>query len=516
MVVDDDQDVRHVISSLLNLEFETVEAKNSLDALERLDRYEPDVLLVEANMPIMNGIALSGAIRRNPDYKEIPVFYLSNSTAQDLRESALSSGAIGFMEKPFQGSKLIESLKSGIQNGLTKPRSKDFTVDELLSFESITEFSDIHKEGLNWGGLKQPAKPGEKKPADKKRRVFGKKASKEVENAPALKGKDATDIGLPPAPVPEYKAFSQKQSEEKKREREEQNLKSGDEETRPALNRGDILERSADSEPADKKSKPSERPLSKQPSKPPSSQVVQNKAEPEQRKERVSSSSELSPAEILARRRMRGLSGIRKSADKGSLPRIMVLIDKPDQLQTYHGAIRGLGEFLPLEDPVEAIELIARFQPDLIVLSIVEQQYNGLQIAQMLKSNPRLANTEVLFVQNAWCEEKHLTAARNLTRNPMLHLPLMKQQIITTVKSIISKPGFEVTEKTLSYGIYVKEVIRAAEEERQKENKAKEKEAYADHMHSLVKFMATELKDYKEPQGYDELKGPGNKVHKVN
>ena len=49
MVVDDDADVRFVVSSLLGLEFETTQALNGLDALEKIERYEPDLQIGRAS-----------------------------------------------------------------------------------------------------------------------------------------------------------------------------------------------------------------------------------------------------------------------------------------------------------------------------------------------------------------------------------------------------------------------------------------------------------------------------------
>jgi CheY-like chemotaxis protein len=175
-----------------------------------------------------------------------------------------------------------------------------------------------------------------------------------------------------------------------------------------------------------------------------------------------------------------------------------------------------LAEFLPLEDPVEAVELIARFQPDVVMMGIREQRYTGLQVAQMMQSNPRLSHIEVVFVQGPFVESSHLATARRLTPNPVVRPPFQVEEVKRTLQAVFGKPNFRVREKNVSYGAYVTEVLKKAEEGRARENKKLEKESYKDNAQTLASFMARELKDYKEPAGHEDLKGVGNKIHHVN
>jgi len=217
---------------------------------------------------------------------------------------------------------------------------------------------------------------------------------------------------------------------------------------------------------------------------------------------------------ILARAGIKSESATGKSA-AALKPRVLVICDYPAQLETFNDALRGIAEFLPLEDPVEAIALIARFQPDVVVMSIVERKYSGLQIAQMLKSNNRLAHIEVVFIQNTYCEPPLVSRAGQMSGNQVLRIPLMAERVRLVLSEVFQKPGFTVREKGVPYGAYVTEVIKAAEAERAKQRKHLEKQAFNDQFHTLASFMAKELKDYKEPAGFDELKGIGAKSHRV-
>lgn len=197
-------------------------------------------------------------------------------------------------------------------------------------------------------------------------------------------------------------------------------------------------------------------------------------------------------------------------------PRVLVIIDHPNQLETCHQALKAMAEFLPLEDPVEAVELIARFQPDVVMMGIREQRYTGLQVASMIQSNPRLSHIEIVFVQGPFVESGHLAAARRITANPLVRPPFQVEEVRRAVQEVCNKPNFRVREKNVGYGVYVTEVLKRAESYRAMENKKLEKESYRENAQTLASFMARELKDYKEPVGYEELKGVGNKIHRVN
>lgn len=180
------------------------------------------------------------------------------------------------------------------------------------------------------------------------------------------------------------------------------------------------------------------------------------------------------------------------------LPRVLVMVSLPEELACAAEGLRGVAEFLPLEDPVEAIEIIARFQPDIVYLSVRNEQYSGLEIAKMLRENPRLSTTELVFIVGGMMTPPEFNAARRLTQNEILPIPLTAQMIRKAFDAIARRPGFSPREKSLGYGVYVKEVIRRADEDRHLRNRAIEREMIMRRSVNLVSFMANELKDYKD------------------
>lgn len=529
MVVDDDEDVRFVVTTLLGIEFETVQAQNGLDAIEKIERSQPDLLLLDINMPIMNGIQCCRAIQRNPEFSDLPVFFLSAASNPAVREEALQVGGRAFFDKPFESSKLIEDLKAWLRSEGKPAREKRYTVDQISAIDATPLLAaEEQDEDEPLGSFElETSRPADLKALQREldgdhsggrtRRVFGKQKPAPPPPAPAAPAPsdDDSQVVLPPPPKPDYQRISQSFQKQpilygRKKEEEEKKAEPPPRAT-PAPPRDygvpPELQKAAPPPPVAPPPPPANRemrptaPPPRRPTPPPAPLAPEKPAE-------------LSPAEILAQRRLAALGKSRSSATRK--PRILVLIDQREQLAIYHGALRGLAEFLPLEDPVEAIELIARFQPDLVIAAIIEKAYSGLQLAGMMRGNRRLAHIETIFVQGPWVESKHLAAARTLSKNRIIQLPLSEDRIRDAVSEVVGRPGFQVREKSLKYGEYVNEVIRAAEAEREEQNKALQKQSYRDRHASLRQFMASELKDYKEPEGYDELKGIGRKVHSID
>jgi CheY-like chemotaxis protein len=136
MVVDDDADVRFVVTSLLSLDFETVQATNGLDALEKFERYEPDLLLLDVTMPIMNGFQCCRAVRKREDYTDLPVFFLSAMSDPKVLAEAKESGATDYVEKPFDTKALIDRIREHLYGQRIPPRMKLFTMREIEKIDA--------------------------------------------------------------------------------------------------------------------------------------------------------------------------------------------------------------------------------------------------------------------------------------------------------------------------------------------------------------------------------------------
>jgi CheY-like chemotaxis protein len=122
LLVDDDGDDAELFREALeeiDASFKFERAKNGYDALERLERIDlPSYIFLDVNMPRMNGWECIDKLKKNPVYKNIPVYMYSTSSEQEEIEKAKASGAEKFFSKPYSYRELKNTLVPILQNRL--------------------------------------------------------------------------------------------------------------------------------------------------------------------------------------------------------------------------------------------------------------------------------------------------------------------------------------------------------------------------------------------------------------
>jgi chemosensory pili system protein ChpA (sensor histidine kinase/response regulator) len=111
MVVDDSLTVRRATGRLLEREgYQVITAKDGLDALEQMKYVHPSVLLVDIEMPRMDGFDLSRQVRSDPVTRHIPIVVISSRTAEKHRNQAAQLGVNAFLGKPYSESELLRHI----------------------------------------------------------------------------------------------------------------------------------------------------------------------------------------------------------------------------------------------------------------------------------------------------------------------------------------------------------------------------------------------------------------------
>jgi CheY-like chemotaxis protein len=107
LVVDDDPAIRDVVGDFLELLGCAVEtAVHGKEALERIARSRPDLILLDYMMPVMDGRTFGVELRRNPDHSGLPIVLMS--AAPDTDEVCEAIGAWVCLRKPFDMDELAE------------------------------------------------------------------------------------------------------------------------------------------------------------------------------------------------------------------------------------------------------------------------------------------------------------------------------------------------------------------------------------------------------------------------
>ena len=108
MVMDDPLTVRKITGRMLVREgYEVVVAKDGVDAIEKLQDIVPDVMLVDIEMPRMDGFELTRNVRADPRLAEVPIIIITSRTADKHQDYAREMGASAFLGKPYQEDELL-------------------------------------------------------------------------------------------------------------------------------------------------------------------------------------------------------------------------------------------------------------------------------------------------------------------------------------------------------------------------------------------------------------------------
>jgi chemosensory pili system protein ChpA (sensor histidine kinase/response regulator) len=120
MVVDDSLTVRRVTQRLLSREgYKVLLAKDGVDALEQLQTVQPDVMLVDIEMPRMDGFDLTRNVRSDARTRHIPIIMITSRTASKHRNLAMELGVNEYLGKPYQDEELLRLL-SGFVSGASQ------------------------------------------------------------------------------------------------------------------------------------------------------------------------------------------------------------------------------------------------------------------------------------------------------------------------------------------------------------------------------------------------------------
>lgn len=113
MVVDDSITMRRVATKLLvRNHYEVVTAKDGVDALAQLADHHPDVMLLDIEMPRMDGFELASHMKNDPQLRDIPIIMITSRTGTKHRDHAMSIGVEEYMGKPYQEEELVEKIGS--------------------------------------------------------------------------------------------------------------------------------------------------------------------------------------------------------------------------------------------------------------------------------------------------------------------------------------------------------------------------------------------------------------------
>jgi len=112
LYVEDNPDNRMLVKRILNAEnYKLLEATNAVQAINLLETTTPDLILMDINMPDMDGYTLTTRIRSMPGLGRVPILALTANVMRGDKEKTLEAGCDGYIQKPLDVDQLIREIE---------------------------------------------------------------------------------------------------------------------------------------------------------------------------------------------------------------------------------------------------------------------------------------------------------------------------------------------------------------------------------------------------------------------
>src|SRR5919206_1387598 len=120
LIVEDVPDILRLLEETLKFKgYNAVTARNGQEALERIQRERPTLIITDIMMPKLDGFGLVHRLRINPETRDIPVIFLTATyVALEDKAFALNIGATRFIEKPVNFDKFLETINELLTKGV--------------------------------------------------------------------------------------------------------------------------------------------------------------------------------------------------------------------------------------------------------------------------------------------------------------------------------------------------------------------------------------------------------------
>jgi len=112
LIVEDNENNRRLVRDVLvYYGYETIEAENGEEGIKKAKEHKPDLILMDVQMPVMNGYEATKALKNDPVTKHIKIVAVTSFAMLSDREQILKAGADDYIAKPINTRELPERVK---------------------------------------------------------------------------------------------------------------------------------------------------------------------------------------------------------------------------------------------------------------------------------------------------------------------------------------------------------------------------------------------------------------------
>ena len=128
LIVDDEPDTVELAKMVLKYEgYETIVAYDGEEALEKVCRENPDLMLLDIKMPKKDGIEVCREVKQNPKYSHIPILMFTAKAHDRDLELGWEAGADDYITKPFSGEALLERIRTHLKKAKANKQEEEST-----------------------------------------------------------------------------------------------------------------------------------------------------------------------------------------------------------------------------------------------------------------------------------------------------------------------------------------------------------------------------------------------------
>jgi DNA-binding response OmpR family regulator len=122
LLVDDEEINLTLLERILTLEhYSIAKARDGIEALDKFEKYQPDLVILDLVMPRLNGYEVCVRLKRLPSAKSVPILLLTSMSDDDSRQKALRSGVDDFLTKPFHCTDLLQHIRALLARRFPSP-----------------------------------------------------------------------------------------------------------------------------------------------------------------------------------------------------------------------------------------------------------------------------------------------------------------------------------------------------------------------------------------------------------
>jgi two-component system cell cycle response regulator DivK len=115
LIAEDDDDGRGMMQTLLRLKgYDVVGARDGMQAIDLALAKTPDLILLDLELPLLNGLAVTESLRRLSQFKQVPIVIVSGHDPRKYREAALAAGCVDYLLKPIDFEALEDILAASV------------------------------------------------------------------------------------------------------------------------------------------------------------------------------------------------------------------------------------------------------------------------------------------------------------------------------------------------------------------------------------------------------------------